>query len=431
MAGSSESSKFEFLEKKGLTKAEIEEAFRRARQIPSSQPVAAPAAATAPPAGAPPPSKPWEAPARGPAPGGHAPAEDKRGLRLSQAVLLLGAAGGAGYCFRNYLAPFADAVRLALGSAPAEVREDGEAASEGGPEGRAAPGTGSGGGVAAGGDGDEAAPARSGKSEEAVEWEGAEEMRASLADVKAMVSDLAAKSPGPVQLENEIASLREDVQAIVAALKNPELTPPPASHGSREGASSTALSGQDGSLRSLMSKTRESLGGGEPLTPATLYSSAAPRTLSPSPLPSPVVGGSAGVPMSSPNRTGSRPLVPSGGGDAAEAPAGGSAPQTPGEPPRPHSYMEVLEMLEQGKTPPGIRTDIDDKAPNPSLAASSSALSPRAKPWERAPGPGGSPLEAGAPAPGSGESPEQGSPGGGGGFSWKPPPPPKSRPRSA
>ena len=131
MAGSSESSKFEFLEKKGLTKAEIEEAFRRARQIPSSQPVAAPAAATAPPAGAPPPSKPWEAPARGPAPGGHAPAEDKRGLRLSQAVLLLGAAGGAGYCFRNYLAPFADAVRLALGSAPAEVREDREAASEG------------------------------------------------------------------------------------------------------------------------------------------------------------------------------------------------------------------------------------------------------------------------------------------------------------
>lgn len=413
MAGSSESSKYEFLEKKGLTKAEIEEAFRRARLVPSSQPVAPPPPAAAPPAGAPPPSKPWEASTRGPAPGGPAPPQ-KHGLRLSQAVLLLGAAGGAAYCFRNYLEPFADAVRLALGNAPAEEPEEGEEASEAGPEGCAALGAGSGDGAAA--DGGEITPARSGKPEEAVEWEGAEEMRASLADVKAMVSDLAAKSPGPVQLENEIASLREDVQAIVAALKNPTLTPPPASPGSREGAPSSALSGEDGSLRSLMSKTRESLGGGEALTPATLYSPAAPRTLSPSPLPSPVVGGSAGVPMSSPNRTGSRPFGPAGGGDAAEAPAQaeGSAPQTPGEPPRPHSYMEVLEMLEQGKTPPGIRTDINDKPPNPSLEASSSALSPRAKPWERAPGPGGSPLEVGAPANGSGESPEQGSPGGGG-----------------
>ena len=70
-------------------------------------------------------------------------------------------------------------------------------------------------GSGAAADGGEITPARSGKPEEAVEWEGAEEMRASLADVKAMVSDLAAKSPGPVQLENEIASLNKKEAALI------------------------------------------------------------------------------------------------------------------------------------------------------------------------------------------------------------------------
>jgi len=425
VAGSSESSKYEFLEKKGLTKAEIDEAFRRARQIPSSQPAAAPAppptlAPSPPEGGRVPPQKPWEA-----QPGGAPLAPPpKPGLRLSQAVLLLGAAGGAAYCFRSYLGPLADAVKLALGTAPDEV--PGSLASrEGNAESVSLEG-----GSREGSTGvEDSTPAASTKQPvEQAEWEGAEEMRASLADVKAMVSDLAAKSPGPAQLENEIASLREDVQAIVAALKNPaDFTPPPGSPGSRAaagGVSAGAFSaGEDGSLRSLMTKTRESLGGGEALTPATLYSPAKPRVLSPSPLPSPVVGGSAGVPMSSPSRasaTGSDTFV-----DGSGAGGGGGGLQTPGEPPRPHSYMEVLEMLEQGKTPPGIRTDINDKPPNPSLEASSSELSPRAKPWERAAGPGGSPAEP--DLRGNGDSPEQGSPAGGGSFSWKPPPPPKSR----
>ena len=425
MAGSSESSKYEFLEKKGLTKAEIDEAFRRARQIPSSQPAAAlappPALAPSPPAGGGPPQKPWEAQPGGPP---LAP-PPKPGFRLSQAVLLLGAAGGAAYCFRSYLGPLADAVRLALGTTPDEAPCSRDlASSEGNAESGSLEGGSREGNVGVG----DATPAVSAKQPaEQAEWEGAEEMRASLADVKAMVSDLAAKSPGPAQLENEIASLREDVQAIVAALKNPaDFTPPPGSPGSRAaagGVSTGAFSaGEDGSLRSLMTKTRESLGGVEALTPATLYSPAKPRVLSPSPLPSPVVGGSAGVPMSSPSRASATGSDAFDGGGAG---GGGGGPQTPGEPPRPHSYMEVLEMLEQGKTPPGIRTDINDKPPNPSLEASSSELSPRAKPWERAAGPGGSPAEPGLH--GNGDSPEQGSPAGGGAFSWKPPPPPKSR----
>ena len=49
----------------------------------------------------------------------------------------------------------------------------------------------------------------------------------------------------------------------------------------------------------------------------------------------------------------------------------------------PPSYMEVLEMLEKGQTPPGIRTDINDKPPNPKQPPNESRLKPRPKPWER------------------------------------------------
>lgn len=46
------------------------------------------------------------------------------------------------------------------------------------------------------------------------------------------------------------------------------------------------------------------------------------------------------------------------------------------------SYMEVLEMLEKGQTPPGIRTDINDKPPNPYQPPPEPKLKPKPKPWE-------------------------------------------------
>jgi len=50
--------------------------------------------------------------------------------------------------------------------------------------------------------------------------------------------------------------------------------------------------------------------------------------------------------------------------------------------PRPHSYMEILEMLEKNQTPPGIRTDIDDKVKVPNQnPTKSSVATPPAKPW--------------------------------------------------
>eukprot|EP00212_Chloropicon_laureae_P005917 CAMPEP_0197494868 /NCGR_PEP_ID=MMETSP1311-20131121/32811_1 /TAXON_ID=464262 /ORGANISM="Genus nov. species nov., Strain RCC856" /LENGTH=100 /DNA_ID=CAMNT_0043040317 /DNA_START=1 /DNA_END=300 /DNA_ORIENTATION=- len=62
------------------------------------------------------------------------------------------------------------------------------------------------------------------------------------------------------------------------------------------------------------------------------------------------------------------------------------------EPPRPHSYMEILEMLEKNQTPPGIRTDIDDKVKESldgglkEVRVSQAPL----KPWQRSAGLAGS-----------------------------------------
>jgi hypothetical protein len=48
----------------------------------------------------------------------------------------------------------------------------------------------------------------------------------------------------------------------------------------------------------------------------------------------------------------------------------------------PASYMEVLEMLERGETPPGIRDDINDKPPNPEQPPPPARMTPLPKPWE-------------------------------------------------
>ena len=45
---------------------------------------------------------------------------------------------------------------------------------------------------------------------------------------------------------------------------------------------------------------------------------------------------------------------------------------------------QVLEMLEKGETPPGIRGDIVDTPPDPAAPPPPARLTPRLKPWERA-----------------------------------------------
>lgn len=50
-------------------------------------------------------------------------------------------------------------------------------------------------------------------------------------------------------------------------------------------------------------------------------------------------------------------------------------------PPHPKSYMEIMAMIQRGEKPPGIK-EIDDKPPNPNQPASNPRLAPRIKPWE-------------------------------------------------
>lgn len=50
--------------------------------------------------------------------------------------------------------------------------------------------------------------------------------------------------------------------------------------------------------------------------------------------------------------------------------------------PHSKSYMEVLAMVERGEKPPGIQ-EINDKPPNPNQPPSNPRLKPRLKPWEQ------------------------------------------------
>lgn len=59
-----------------------------------------------------------------------------------------------------------------------------------------------------------------------------------------------------------------------------------------------------------------------------------------------------------------------------------SPAQGPDHAPHSQSYMDVVQMLKDGKPIPGIR-DIDDKPPNPNQPPTDPKLKPRAKPWEK------------------------------------------------
>lgn len=54
------------------------------------------------------------------------------------------------------------------------------------------------------------------------------------------------------------------------------------------------------------------------------------------------------------------------------------------DPPHPGSFMDILEMLENGKTPPGIK-DIDDTPPNPNAVIPTSSDRRPGKPWDAPP----------------------------------------------
>ena len=112
-------------------------------------------------------------------------------------------------------------------------------------------------------------------------------------------------------------------------------------------------------------------------------------------------------------------------------------PRLDDDPPRPHSYMEILELLEKNQTPPGIRTDIDDKVKVPNLDPTESAAEVPLKPWQRgaAASAEDSPLSLSADRKGkralrpTGASPSSAAAelGEGSNSGWRPPPVPMSR----
>ncbi|KAK1299346.1 Peroxisomal membrane protein PEX14 [Acorus calamus] len=53
----------------------------------------------------------------------------------------------------------------------------------------------------------------------------------------------------------------------------------------------------------------------------------------------------------------------------------------PAEPPHPKGFTEVMAMLQRGEKPPGIK-EINDQPPNPNQPPTNPHLAPRPKPWE-------------------------------------------------
>eukprot|EP00252_Welwitschia_mirabilis_P011782 TRINITY_DN2620_c0_g1_i3.p1 TRINITY_DN2620_c0_g1~~TRINITY_DN2620_c0_g1_i3.p1 ORF type:complete len:588 (+),score=152.08 TRINITY_DN2620_c0_g1_i3:253-2016(+) len=65
-----------------------------------------------------------------------------------------------------------------------------------------------------------------------------------------------------------------------------------------------------------------------------------------------------------------------------ERPSSAPATVIPSQPQHSKSYMEIMAMVSRGEKPPGIR-EIDDKPPNPNQPITASQLQPRTKPWQR------------------------------------------------
>ena len=99
-------------------------------------------------------------------------------------------------------------------------------------------------------------------------------------------------------------------------------------------------------------------------------------------------------------------------------------------PPHPPSYMQVLDMLEKGQTPPGIR-DIDDKPPDPDARIPAPKMNRRSKPWEivraaESSAAAADVIAVGSPLSGTNGSAVKGDGDGGGG--WRPPSVPSMSP---
>lgn len=62
-------------------------------------------------------------------------------------------------------------------------------------------------------------------------------------------------------------------------------------------------------------------------------------------------------------------------------------------PPYPAQYLEVLSMIQKGITPPGVKTDVDDKVRDPTAPLQPGSLSQQKKPFQTPGANGGTTVE--------------------------------------
>ncbi|KDD74251.1 hypothetical protein H632_c1456p0, partial [Helicosporidium sp. ATCC 50920] len=290
---SPESSKREFLERKGLTAGEIAQAFVRVPSPPPSPsaPAAAPAAIAAELPPVPSPSPP-EAP------------------RWPQMLMGAGLAAGTLYALKVLLWPsISDSVDAWRGKS----RPDGETAPS-------------------------EASARAladAISEQTSELRGAVKALQDAAE-RLSASESRESKAGDAALS--LGDLRSELRALAAVLKENDALP------------IKELQSDLKEVRALLAQAQDSDASPEPASRA------------------------------SPSAAGDDPGARARRAFGAEA----AEPEDADRAPHPPSYMQVLEMLEKGETPPGIRSDIDDKAPDPEAAPPPAKLAPRPKPWEAA-----------------------------------------------
>ena len=393
VTSSPEAQKRQFLEKKGLSAEEIDEAFKRA-----PAPAPAPASPVAPPAASVSPAT------------DDAEAESGGGLRWTQVVSRTAMAIGALGVLTRGFNRGGTAGSAGAGGSDASLRDTARALEEAR--------------VAAERSAEEAAASRARSDELA---KSLDDVRGAMERARADAAVAGANTPASVAaaLDGIKRELRDELRGVVAAA----VADAPAS------AAVTTPRGDDGMPESVR----------EELAQIRAMLLASPLRETPPPGGAEGAEGAEGADVIvPPSKTTPRTALASssaakgpgaGGGDGVEpgvekrerAPP----PTPPGDaPPHPPSYMQVLEMLEKGQTPPGIR-DIDDKPPDPDARIPAATMSRRRKPWEKSGGASGLANGGGDTAGGASGSPLSANGRaveGGGGGGWRPPSVPSMSP---
>ncbi|KAI3426836.1 hypothetical protein D9Q98_006783 [Chlorella vulgaris] len=421
---SAPASKREFLQRKGLTEAEIDEAFRRAPQAPAA---ATDAAAPAQPPAVThtlnhlQPQPPQYQPQAGPMVLHQASQQQQQGVRWTQVVLGAGFLGASAYAAKALVWPYmADCYHTWRGHVRPPPRPR----------------------LLHSADSGEAAEATKAVAE-AIQAQTAE-LRSSVESMKQVATSLeAATNKAAKETETgggglTVTGLREELRSFAATLQEGAgAAPSPGAAQSGAADGSSRVESELCEIKALLAEILRSPSGshspgerlagpGPPTTALTPHSvtSATPQQqprsyAAPSGLPPLDLGAGAseggatdgmqqqeGQQQQKGQQQGGQgqaqalvqevvqqqdgTLAP---GAAVSAPFGvgmsvgegegaaGGASEPP--PPHPASYLEVLEMLERGQTPPGIRTDINDRPPDPLALPVEPRLKPRPKPWEK------------------------------------------------